>query len=125
MRIGDILDQQPGLFRKQQSVSRARQIDVATEIRFSPTNEIAYQHSVLCQTSLPYRNTPERRWEAKNGHVALLVQAGEAFDPIKQRCVQLPLPFGPKARLILMYLNSQAIKTQNPVTLVLSCGLAE
>ena len=115
MRLGDIIEQQPGLFPKQQSAICARRIDAATEIRSAPADDIAYQHSVLCQTSLPYRNTPERRWEAKNGHVALLVQAGEAFDPIKQQWVQLPLPFGPKARLILMYLNSEAIKTQNPI----------
>jgi hypothetical protein len=30
--------------------------------------------------------------------------------------VKLPLPFGPKACLILMYLNNQAIRTKVPLT---------
>jgi Plasmid encoded RepA protein len=92
-----------------------RLIESSTDIRDQPPEEIAYQHSVLCQTSLPYRSTVQRRWEAQNGNVMLLVQAGEAFDPTRNKWVELPLPFGPKARLILMYLNSQAIRTQSPV----------
>ena len=79
-----------------------RLIESASEIREGQPDDIAFQHSVLCQTSLPYRSTPQRRWEAQNGNVMLLVQAGEAFDPNKRQWVELPLPFGPKARLILM-----------------------
>lgn len=94
---------------------KTRLIESSTEIRDTPPEDIAYQHSVLCQTSLPYRSTPERRWQAQNGKVMLLVQAGEAFDPTKRQWIELPLPFGPKARLILMYLNSEAIRTQSPV----------
>jgi Plasmid encoded RepA protein len=94
---------------------QTRLIESSEEIREGAPEEIAYQHSVLCQTSLPYRSTTERRWEARNGNVMLLVQAGEAYDPNKEQWVQLPLPFGPKARLILMYLNSQAIRTQSAV----------
>jgi len=94
---------------------QTRLIESALAIRDSRPEEIAFQHSVLCQTSLPYRNTPLRRWEAQNGNVMLLVQAGEAYDRERQRWVELPLPFGPKARLILMYLNSEAIRTQSPI----------
>jgi hypothetical protein len=97
------------------SAVQMRMLESSEDIREAPPEEIAYQHSVLCQTSLPYRSTPQRRWEAQNGNVMLLVQAGEAFDPNKRQWVELPLPFGPKARLILMYLNSQAIRTQSPV----------
>lgn len=92
-----------------------RLVESAGSIREAVPEEIAFQHSVLCQTSLPYRSTSERRWEARNGNVMLLVQAGEAFDRERQKWVELPLPFGPKARLILMYLNSEAIRTKNPI----------
>src|SRR3954470_23295579 len=88
-----------------------RLVESAEAIRDARPEDIAFQHSVLCQTSLPYRSTPERRWEAQNGNVMLLVQAGEAYDPTRRQWVELPLPFGPKARLILMYLNSEAIRT--------------
>src|SRR4051794_9663196 len=95
---------------------KRRLIESAEILRQSgDIEEIGFQHSVLCQTSLPYRATHERRWEAQNGNVMLLVQAGEAYDPLRKQWVELPLPFGPKARLILMYLNSEAIRTQSPV----------
>jgi hypothetical protein len=94
---------------------KRRLVESAEALRQGDIDEIAFQHSVLCQTSLPYRSTPERRWEAQNGNVMLLVQAGEAYDPIRKQWVELPLPFGPKARLILMYLNSEAIRTQSPI----------
>ena len=113
VRAGDLLKDIPVL--KPLSVIDTRLIETAEDIKQRPPEDIAYQHSVLCQTSLPYRNTLQRRWEAQNGTVMLLVQAGEAFDPTKKKWVELPLPFGPKARLILMYLNSQAIRTQSPV----------
>jgi len=113
VRAGTILRTTPDL--KPLTSVQMRLIESASEIREAQPDDIAFQHSVLCQTSLPYRSTTQRRWEAQNGNVMLLVQAGEAFDPNKRQWVELPLPFGPKARLILMYLNSQAIRTQSPI----------
>ena len=46
-----------------------RLIESASEIREAQPDDIAFQHSVLCQTSLPYRSTLQRRWEAQNGNV--------------------------------------------------------
>ena len=113
MKAADALRTLPAL--KPISAVQMRMLESSEDIQAIPPEEIAYQHSVLCQTSLPYRSTTQRRWEAQNGNVMLLVQAGEAYDPNKRQWIELPLPFGPKARLILMYLNSQAIRTQSPV----------
>jgi hypothetical protein len=92
-----------------------RLIEAAEDIQNNPVEDITYQHTVLCQTSLPYRSTVERTWERRNGKVILFMEAGSALDPVKERYVELPLPFGPKARLILLYLNTMAIKTQSRV----------
>jgi hypothetical protein len=116
--VGDLL---PGVVHgipalqqpKPISSIKGRLIDSAASITADRPEEIAFQHSVLCQTSLPYRATPQRRWEAQNGNVMLLVQAGEAYDREQGKWVELPLPFGPKARLILLYLNSEAVKTKS------------
>ena len=70
---------------KQISPVKMRMIESSEIIRDAQPEEIAYQHSVLCQTSLPYRSTTQRRWEAQNGNVMLLIQAGEAFDPHSDR----------------------------------------
>ena len=74
---------------------------------------IIYQHSVLCQTCLPYRNPGDnhRRWTRKNGFLKLEVDAGRAFDSRVAEFVDLGLPFGPKPRLVLYHLNAEALRT--------------
>ncbi|MGH7744473.1 MAG: replication protein RepA [Candidatus Dormibacteria bacterium] len=78
---------------------------------------ILYQHSVLCQTCLPFRDPgdAERTWERVNGGVRLKVLAGEAMDPVSAEFVSIGLPFGPKARLVLMHINQQAIRSKSPL----------
>lgn len=76
--------------------------------------DITYQHTVLCQTSLPYRNPGQLwEWERTQGAVSLKVYAGEVRQP-KGTWIRLGLPFGPKPRLILAYLNSYALRKRTP-----------
>src|ERR1017187_4410676 len=77
---------------------------------------ILYQHTVFCQTSLPYRNPGDdaRTWERINGDVHLKVLAGEAMHPDKRRLVEVGLPFGPKCRMVLMHINQRALVTESP-----------
>jgi len=102
---------------KRPSRVKQRLIDASAEISLSPAEKITYQHTVLCQTGLPYRNpgADVRRWERQNGRAFLEIEAGRAIHPEQGRFVDLPLPFGPKARLILIHLNSEAIRTGQPV----------
>jgi len=77
---------------------------------------LVFQHTVLCQTCLPFRDPGDeaRTWERLNGNVHLKVLAGEAMHPEQGRLVPLGLPFGPKARMILMHINQQALKQKTP-----------
>lgn len=79
-------------------------------------SELLFQHTVLCQASLPYRNPGDelRQWERKNGRAHLKVLAGEAMHPERGELVPVGLPFGPKPRLILSYLNAEALRTGSP-----------
>jgi hypothetical protein len=73
------------------------------------------QHTVLCQTGLPYRDPGEqRRWQQSQGAVRLVIEAGQAFHPEHDDFVDVGLPFGPKPRLILAHLNAEAIRTRSP-----------
>ena len=78
---------------------------------------ILYQHSVLCQTCLPFRDPGDqvRSVERANGLVSLVVAAGQAFHPDTRRFVDVGLPYGPKPRLVLYHLNAEALRTQSPV----------
>lgn len=78
---------------------------------------ILFQHSVLCQTSMPYRDPGDdiRLWERRNGIALLEIQAGRAYDQAHDNFINVGLPHGPKPRLVLFHLNAEAIRTQSPV----------
>lgn len=95
---------------------KRRLIDSSVEIEAQDPESIIYQHTVFCQTGLPYRDpgSDVRVWERINGQTHLKVLAGEAMHPEAARLVEVGLPWGPKPRLILAHLNSQALKEQSP-----------
>lgn len=78
---------------------------------------ILYQHSVLCQTCMPYRDpgAETRAWQRSNGRVSLRIQAGNAYDASKDSWIDVGLPHGPKPRLVLYHLNAEALRTQSPM----------
>ena len=80
-------------------------------------NEIVYQHSVLCQTSMPYRDPGDavRVWLRRNGRIRMEILGGRVLDPNVDEVVDVGLPFGPKPRLVLYHLNAEAMRTQSPI----------
>lgn len=76
---------------------------------------LRYTHSVLALCGLPYRRLPEgeTEFERKNGKMGVVVQAGKLRSPDGAR-IQQPVPFGPKARLIMAHLSSEAVRTNSP-----------
>lgn len=96
------------------SQTRQRMVDAAAAIRDDHPRSIVFQHTVLCQTCLPYRDPGNhvRVWDRENGRIALRIRAGEARHP-EHGWIEVGLPFGPKPRLILGYLNTQAILRQS------------
>jgi len=116
--VGDILSKKLLSQFKGPSVIQQRLIDGAALNIENPDEprDILYQHTVLCQTCLPFRDPGDeaRTWERLNGLVHLKVLAGEAMHPEKGRLVPVGLPFGPKARMILMHINQQALQQKTP-----------
>lgn len=108
--VGDLL---PTELRPPTAIQK-RLLEAATRPNASPVH--LYQHSIFCQTSLPYRDPGDhtREWERRNGNVHLLVKAGHAMHPQERRLVPLGLPFGPRCRLVLMHLNQRALLTKSP-----------
>lgn len=80
-------------------------------------DSLKYIHSVLALCGLPYRKLPpgpnERSFERKNGRMALVVHAGELRSGTGERLPQ-PVPYGPKARLLLAHLSSEAVRNNSP-----------
>ncbi len=94
-----------------------RLIELGADIATTPPEDLAFQHTILCQTSLPAARPEAGRlvWERRQGRATLLVEAGKAINPRTGHFEQLCLPYGPKARLLLMHLNSEAVRRQSPV----------
>lgn len=78
--------------------------------------DLRHIHSVLAMCGLPYTRQPleTREYERKQGRMSLVVEAGKLRNPVTgEREAQL-LPFGPKARLLVMHLCSEAIRQKSP-----------
>lgn len=75
-------------------------------------DSLAYQHSVFCQTGMPYRDPGDdvRVWERSQGAATLKIFAGELADPKQKRLVEVGLPWGTKSRLVLAHINGEALR---------------
>lgn len=84
-----------------------RLVGIAFEVLSSDQSERCYVHPALCLTTLPHRRRPLTEiWTRSNGPVTLTIQ------PTADRFGRFfGVPYGPKARLILLYLQTEAIKS--------------
>lgn len=94
-----------------------RLIQTQTHIKTSDDLAKVWSHAVFCQLALPYRDPGDavREWERKNGNITVKVLAGEAMHPETEQFVNVGLPWGPKVRLVQIYLDTQAVKMQRPL----------
>src|SRR3712207_567739 len=88
-----------------------RVVEAAAAYLASEEAEIGFLYSGWAQAALPHKRLPDDAlWQVKNERVTLIVQPGvravEAGPP-----VSVGVPFGSRARLILLYLQSEALRT--------------
>ena len=93
-------------------------IDRAVTISTEPVSgsDIAYLHAILCQVGLPRGPKAvegKTTFERICGGAALKVTAGSLWDGSAWQ--QQPIPYGANPRLVLAWLNTQAVKTRSPV----------
>ena len=86
-------------------------IEIAAATLSDDSDERVFTHPVLCLTILPHRARPEREiWKRANGPYTLMVQPTADHDGTYHG-----VPHGSKARLILLYLQTEAVKTNSRV----------
>ena len=78
---------------------------------------LCFQHSVICQTGLPYRDPGPKvlEWRRDQGAASLLLTAGKVRNPETGDWEHLGLPSGTKARLVLAHLNAEALRQKSPL----------
>jgi Plasmid encoded RepA protein len=92
-----------------------RRLETSLEIQDNPAEAIAYQHTVFCQTCLPYKDCHDlRTWERRQGCVYLRVEAGAVRLPTANHYSDVGLPYGSRPRLILAHLNRESILNNSP-----------
>ena len=98
--------------RKTLSVIENRLLKANDIISSADDPDALFQHSIFCQTCMPYRDPGEatRIWERTQGFAHLRMEAGAALNPHTKKWVDVGLPFGPKPRLIMAYLNTEALR---------------
>lgn len=95
---------------------RADTAEMFREEKGGSRDDLRHIHSVLAICSLPYtrQDVGVREWQRTQGQMKLLVQAGKLMDP-NGNWVEQPLPFGSRARLLLLHTCSEAIRQESPV----------
>jgi hypothetical protein len=72
---------------------------------------VEYQHSLLCALTLPRSRQASREYVREGQGRILKISAGDLFNG--KSLVPQPLPYGPKARIALMHICSEAVRTQS------------
>ena len=75
-----------------------------------------YNHSFLCSVSLPHRSLPisERTYVRKSGSISLQLTAG-SIPTADGDFEDVGIPYGSRARLLLLHLCSQAVLNRSPI----------
>jgi Plasmid encoded RepA protein len=81
----------------------------------STIEDAVFQHSIFCHTFFPYRNLGDvREWRQEQGNIKLIVSGGN-FLNAEDTFEYAGIPYGTKSRLIMMYLNTNAVQNQSHI----------
>ena len=88
-----------------------RVLDAAAAYMAAEEGEIGFVYAGWAQASLPHRRlADDAHWEIQTDRVSLIVQPGLRAIP-GQSPVSVGVPYGSRARLIILYLQTEAIRT--------------
>ncbi len=90
-----------------------RVVEAASSYMTDEDNAIAYLFSGWTQAALPHKKPADDAvWEIRTQRVTLLVEPGRKPNPIEGLpAVSVGVPYGSRARLIMLYLQTEALRT--------------
>jgi hypothetical protein len=83
-------------------------IDAACAVMSDEEQRIGVMHAGFAMTALPHKAVKDTVWVRQGGAVRLLVESGLGPDR-----VPIGLPYGASARMILLYLQTEAVRTKS------------
>jgi hypothetical protein len=92
-----------------------RRVRWAHEILSLEQDGVNYLHSGFCQAALPHREprSPMEPWIRRNGAYQLIIRPG--ILPLRDKVIEVGIPYGTKARLIMIYFQTEAVRNRNQV----------
>ncbi|MDO9713885.1 replication protein RepA [Paracraurococcus lichenis] len=89
--------------------------DASAAIMGDAEDDPGFLHVIMSQVGLPYREPKGRDYIRETGRASLVLTAGYLRNPATRKMVLQGLPYGAKARLIVLHLCTQAVRLQSPV----------
>src|SRR3954447_24325422 len=94
--------------------SKRHLVDIAAEVLADDTQKLGITYSGFCLTGFPHKRLADTEtWEKKGHNVTLLVEPGR-LKTGPGPATLFGIPYGARARMILIYLQTQAIRTGSP-----------
>ena len=87
-------------------------VDIAAEVLADEQQRIGISYTGFCLTSLPHKRLPDDAvWEKRGHRVTLMIEPGRMKT--KGKTTLYGVPFGARARMILLYLQTMAVRTNS------------
>lgn len=87
-------------------------VDIAAGVMGDESGSLGYTYSGLCLTALPHRRiADDKPWERAGHKVKLIVEPGRL--QVDGNTKLYGVPYGARARMILIYLITQAVRTNS------------
>jgi hypothetical protein len=104
-----------GVLAESETPADRRRAQWAHEVLTSEHDTINYLHSGFCQAALPHREPKNsgEPWVRRNGAYQLVIRPG--ILPLRDKIVQVGVPYGTKARLIMIYFQTEAVRRRSQV----------
>jgi len=85
-------------------------VDIAAEVMADESQRMGISYTGFCLTALPHKKlADDEPWEKKGHRVTLLVEPGRLKHAGRTKLYGVP--YGARARMILLYLQTQAVRT--------------
>lgn len=88
------------------------ELEAAAAFLADEDTSASYLYSGWCQAALPHKKLPDTEgWQIKSDHLALLIEPGMRIG--KTGPEPVGVPYGSRAKLILIFLQTEAVRTQS------------
>src|ERR1700749_832064 len=112
-KVHRVIEEQGQLIARNSGDFARREIEAAAAYMADEDTGIGFLYSGWCQAALPHRRVPDdKEWQIRSEHGNMGGGPGHRSSSFGD-AEKVGVPYGSRARLILFYVQSEAIRTQS------------